>query len=173
MVGDELPPTSKSRYPIPTEKKSYFAALARSVFGTAVAVFNLWYWFYGRHAYLKNGIDNTMSQSTIFLHRQIELEGLQPLFYVILAVGYGLWEITFMTWWVVVLAPGTARLIYDLASIVVTSVLTLKLRRLGRTRKTFAVRYLGFARLDERKLKAFDYLRMKPETQEKIRRMKL
>ena len=173
MVADELSPTTNSRYPVPTEKKSYFAALARSVFGTAFAVFNLWYWFYGRHVYLKNGIENPVCQPTIFLHMQIELEGLQPLFYVILAVGYGLWEVTFMTWWVVVLAPGTARLVYNLVSIVVTSVFRLKFRRLERIRKTFAVWYLGFARLDERKLRVFEYLRMKPETQERIRRMKL
>lgn len=128
MVADELSPTTNSRLPVPTEEERPISPLQHGVYlCTAVAVFNGWYWFYGRHVYLKNGIENPVCQPTIFLHMQIELEGLQPLFYVILAVGYGLWEVTFMTWWVVVLAPGTVRLVYEIMILC----LLLLLRSLG------------------------------------------
>ena len=152
------------------EKKSYFAAISRSIFGTAFAVFNVWYWLFGRHSLLKNGIDNPTCQPIIFLHAQIILNGYQPMLYIILSVAYAIYEVVFMVWWVVILTPGTLRLAYDIIAIVFMSIMTPGHSRMSEIRSKFAQWYLGFARLHPKTLKIFDRVKMTIQTRKKLRK---
>jgi len=154
------------------ERKSYFAAIARSIFGTALATYNLWYWLYGRHQFLHNGISNLECKPTVFLQTQIILDGYQPTFYVILAVGYAIWEVFFMAWWVFVLLPPTVYLLYEIISIGITAPFKYQRSASVEIRRKIAQWYIGFARLNARSLRTFDRVRISPETQAKFRKYK-
>jgi hypothetical protein len=154
------------------ERKSYFAAIARSIFGTALATYNLWYWLYGRHQFLHNGISNLTCKPTVFLHTQIILDGYQPMLYVILAVGYAIWEVFFMAWWLFVLLPPTICLLYDIVSISIIAPFKKQRSPGAEIRSKIARWYIGFARLNARSLRTFDRVRISPETQAKLRKYK-
>jgi hypothetical protein len=152
-------------------KKRYFAAIARSIFGTASAVFNFWYWFDGRNRFLKNGIVGQPNcEPTIFLDTQIVLDGYQPMAYIIVAVVNVVWEVVFMVWWVVILAPGTFRLLTDVVSTSMLAIFTGRLRRFRELRVKTARWYISFARLDPRTLKMFEKFRMSKKTEYRFKR---
>ena len=154
------------------EKKRHFAAISRSVIGTAIGLFTAWFWLSGRHTLLKNGIENPTCIPTIFLETQIELEGNQPMLYVVGSVLYAIWEVMFMMWWVAILAPGTMRLLYDIVSITTVSLCTGRVKEVRRIRAKIAHWYLGFARLDPRTLKMFDRLKMSKKRQAQMTRFR-
>jgi hypothetical protein len=152
------------------ERKRYFATIARSCFGTAKAVFDIWYWFYGRNVLLRNNIESTVCEPVIFLNTQILLSGYQPILYIILAVAFAIYEVTFMAWWLFVLSPGTFRLLYEFITISFLAICTYQPSRLGELREKSAHWYLGFAKLRPKELRMFDRVRMSHETQKKVRK---
>lgn len=154
------------------KEKSYAAAISRSIFGTAKAVFDVWYWLYGRHKLIKNGIDDPTGkcQPTIFLHTQILLNGYQPTFYIVIAFMYGIFEVVFMAWWLFILLPGTVKLLYDIGTTIGLAFVKLEFGRLRRLRSIFALWYLGFARLDKSRLTMWDRVRMSNDTRERLRK---
>jgi hypothetical protein len=154
-------------------KKRYFAAIARSLFGTASAVFTFWYWLDGRHRFLRNGIvDQPGCEPIIFLQTQVVLDGYGPMMYIVIAAATAVWEVVFMLWWVVILAPGTLRLVYDVISIAGLAIVTGRLRRFREIRVKIAQWYLSFARLDPRTLKMFERVRMSRKTEYKLMRFR-
>jgi hypothetical protein len=152
------------------ETKRYFATIARSCFGTAKAVFDVWYWLYGRHVLLRNNIESTVCEPLVFLNTQILLSGYQPIPYVIVAVISAVYEVTFMTWWLFILLPGTFSLLYEVITICFLAIFTYQPSRLGELRERTAHWYLGFARLRPKELRMFDRVRMSKETQKKVRK---
>lgn len=154
------------------EEKRYFAAMSRSVIGTAIGVFNVWYLLSGRNTLLKNGIENPTCIPTIFLETEIELAGNQPMFYVVASVLYAIWEVAFMVWWVAILGPGTMRLLYDILSISTVSLYTGQVEDMRKIRARIVQWYLGFVRLDPRTLKMFDRIRMGKKRQAKFMRFR-
>jgi hypothetical protein len=154
------------------EKKSYFAAISRSIFGTAITLFDVWFWIHGRHKLLKNGIDDPVCVPIVFLETQIVLGSNQALLYVIMSFIAALYEVFFMAWWIYVLAPSILRFIYDVVSILVVSVCKCKTRELGRVRGEVASWYLGFATLDKKRVKMFERIRVSKKTQEHLAGLK-
>jgi hypothetical protein len=153
-----------------SETKRYFATIARSCFGTAKAVFDMWYWLYGRNVLLRNSIESTVCEPLVFLNTQILLSGYQPIPYIILAVISATYEVTFMAWWLFILLPGTFRLVYEVITICFLALFTYRPSRLGELREKTAHWYLGFARLRPKELRMFDRVRMSKETQKKVRK---
>jgi hypothetical protein len=154
-------------------KNSYFAAIARSTFGTAIAVYNLWYWLYARHPLLKHGISDEKCKPVVFLQARVELGGNQVMLYVIFAVANALFEVVFMAWWLFVLTPGTLRLFYELVTITSVALCTWNLSKLRRIKKKAAIWYLGFARLNATNLKVFERVKMRRSTMDKLARFRL
>jgi len=152
------------------ETKRYFATIARSCFGTAKVVFDVWYWLYGRNILLRNNIESTVCEPVVFLNTQILLSGYQPILYIILAVTSAIYEVTFMAWWLFILSPGTFRLFYEFITISFLAICTSQPSRLGELREKTAHWYLGFARLRPKELRMFDRVRMSNETQKKVRK---
>jgi hypothetical protein len=152
------------------EKKRYFATIARSCFGTAKTVFDVWYWLYGRNILLRNNIESTVCEPLVFLNTQILLSGYEPILYIILAVASAIYEVTFMAWWLFILSPGTLRLLYDFITICFLAICTYQPSRLGELKEKTAHWYLGFARLRPKELRMFDRVRMSTETQKKVRK---
>jgi hypothetical protein len=137
------------------ENKPYFAAISRSVFGTAIAIFNVWFWLYSRHTLLKNGIDNPVCIPIVFLQTQIALDTNQALFYVIVSIIYAAYEVLFMGWWLYVLAPGTLRLFWELSVIAMASIFHCKCEKADiSVQAKVAKWYLEFARLDQGALRS-------------------
>jgi hypothetical protein len=159
---------------IEVENKPYFAAISRSVFGTAIAIYNLWYWLYGRHALLKHNISSDVCIPIVFLQTQIVLGNNQALFYVIFSVFYALYEGLFMAWWVYVLAPGTLKLLWELAVIALFSVFGCRCAKTEMTvHQKITKWYLGFARLDRGALRIFEWVRISRVNQERLRNLRL
>jgi hypothetical protein len=156
------------------ENKPYFAAISRSVFGTAIALYNLWYWLYGRHALLRHDISSSVCIPIVFLETQVELGDNQALFYVIFAVIYAVYEVLFMAWWVYALAPGTLRLMWELGVIAAASVRGCKCATAQMSVKAKVAKwYLEFAKLDGEKLRVFERLRISRVNQERLRNLRL
>ena len=156
------------------ENKPYFAAISRSVFGTAIAIFNLWFWLYSRHTLLKNGIDDPACIPIVFLQTQIALGNNQALFYVIVSVAYAAYEVLFMGWWLYVLTPGTLRLFWELSVISMASIFHCQHEKADLSVQAKVAKwYLEFARLDQGALKSFPWLRLSPVNQERVRKLRL
>jgi hypothetical protein len=155
------------------ENKPYFAAISRSVFGTAIALFNAWYWLHSRHTLLKNNIDDPLCIPIVFLETQIALGTNQALFYVITSVIYAVYEVLFMCWWIFILAPGILRLLYELLMIGLASVCRCKRARTEMTvNQKIAKWYLSFARLDAGTLRVFSSFRISKQNQARLRNMR-
>lgn len=154
-------------------KKSYFAAIARSVFGTPVSLYNVWFWIYARHTLLRHGMPNQECIPLVFLNSQIQLSGNQVMLFIIVSVGHALFEVLFMVWWSAILIRATLRLSYEIAKIIVVPNDSLKISRLGRLKRRVADWYLEFAMLDDKKLKAFERIKLRRSTMDKLSRIRL
>lgn len=161
--------------------KSFFAAIARSMFGTAIALFNIWYWFHGRYQFLQNQLqsqDGTCSP-TVYLEAQVFLGGNQVMLYVIISVIYAVFECIFMAWWVFILAPSTIRLLWEILCISFMATFSSGcggLSKLGTVQKksnktlraTLAQWYLGFARLDPTHLSIMTRFKLSGDNQVRL-----
>ena len=155
------------------EMKGYGAAIARSAFGTAIAGYNLWFWFYSQHTLLKNGIDDPDCTPLVFLQTQIKLGTDQTMLYIIVSVMNALVEGVFAAWWLFILTPGTLRFLCEIIKITALSWIRIRRYEQGAVKEKLLEWYLEFGRLDASKLKKFERFRLSWKNTERVRKLRL